>query len=153
MVTLFSFALDTVFTVKNSSSLIDSCLFVSAFPSTSCCGSPVLLVTFSVPCVKGVTCDSQNVTGLPFRLNDLADLSLHGFRMFGSIWFSFIFTFSIISVFIESVLPFQSSLLGFSALLDIGFRMVAFIGLLALFQFIIFFLSNKVVRFVPSIAT
>ena len=103
MVTLFPFAVDTVFTVKNSSSLIDSCLFVSAFPSTSCCGSPALLVTFSVPCVKGVTCNSQNVTGLPFRLNELADLSLPGFRMFGSIWFSFIFTSSIISVFIESV--------------------------------------------------
>ena len=41
----------------------------------------VLLVTFTAPFVNGVTCNSQNVIGLPYRLNGLAGLSLADFRI------------------------------------------------------------------------
>ena len=53
--------------------------------------------------VNGVTCNSQNVIGLPYLFIGFVDLSLVDFRIFCWFWLS---VCSMFSVFIKSVLPF-----------------------------------------------
>ena len=67
---------------------------------------PLLLVVLGAPFVIGVTCNSQNVIGLPYLFIGLEDLSLVDFRKHCSFWFSIS---SMFSVFIESLLPFWST--------------------------------------------
>ena len=102
MVKTFVSILGTVSTVRSSSSS-----FVGFFSSDSTpsgrCVLLLLLAVVCVPFVNGVTCNSQNVIGLPYLFIGLVDHSLVDFRMFCSFWFSF---GSMFSDFIKSVLPF-----------------------------------------------
>ena len=105
MVKKFISTLDTVFTVRSSSSFVGH-LFSSDSASSGRCALFLLLAVVCVPFVNGVTCNSQNMIGLPYLFIWLVDLSLVDFRILCSFWFSY---GSMFSDFIKSVIPFRST--------------------------------------------
>ena len=103
MVKMFVSILGTVSTVQFFSSSFDGFLFSFDFTPSGRCVLPLLLAVVCVPFANVVTCNSQNVIGLPYLVFGLVDLSLVDFRIFCSFWFSY---GSMFSDFIKSVLPF-----------------------------------------------
>ena len=106
MVKMFVSILGTVSTVQSSSSSFAGFLLFCDFTPSGRCFLLLLLAVVCVPFVNGVTCNSQNVIGLPYLFIGLVNLSLVDFRTFCSFWFSFD---SMFSDFIESVLSFWST--------------------------------------------
>ena len=84
---MFISTLDTVFSLRSSFSSIVDLLFFSDSTSSGRCALLLLLAVVCVPFVYGVTCNSQNVIGLPDLFIGLVDLSLVDFRIFCSFWF------------------------------------------------------------------
>ena len=103
MVQMFMTVLYTVCSVYSSSSFLSKFSF---FLSSGRSLVPLLLVILCAPFVNGVTCNSQNVIGLPYLFIGLVDLSLVDFRILCSFWFSIS---SMFSVFIKSLLLFWST--------------------------------------------
>ena len=103
MVKMFVSILSTVSTVQSSSSSFVGFLLSSDFTPSGRCFLLLLLAVVCVPFVNGVTCNSQNVIGLPYQFIELVDLILVDFRIFCSFRFSFD---SMFSDSIKSVLPF-----------------------------------------------
>ena len=102
MVKMFVSILGTVSTVQSSSSFV-SFLLLSDFTTSGSCVLLLLLAVVCAPFVNGVTCNSQDVIGLPHLFIGLVDLNLVDFRVFCSFWISF---GSMFSDFIKSVLLF-----------------------------------------------
>ena len=103
MVKIFIFTLNTVFAACSFSFSFIGIHFSSDSASSGRCALLFLLAVVCVPFVNGVTCNGQNVIGLPYLFIGLVDVSLVDFRIFCSFWFSFD---SMFSDFNKSVLPF-----------------------------------------------
>ena len=132
MIKMFISTLDAVFTVRSSYSSFVGLLFSSDSASSDRCAFLLLLAVVCVPFVNGVTCNSQNVTGLPYLFIGLVDLSLVDFRMFCSFWISF---GSMFSDFIKSVLPFRSTtviMFGLSSVVGLASTVVPGVGVMFL---------------------
>ena len=109
IVELFLFVLITVSFVIALFFFLDGCSLVhkSSFSVPRFLSSS--LATLSKLFVNGVTCNSQYMIGFPYLFIGFVDHSLAEVLVIGSFWFSFVFIFSIISVFIKLVLPFWST--------------------------------------------
>ena len=107
---------------------------------------PLLLVILCAPFVKGVTCNSQNVIGLPYLFIGLVDLSLVDFRILCSFWFSIS---SMFSVFIKSLLPFWSTTVitfGSSSVVGLAFISNPGVGVVFGFLSLISFFSASAIH-------
>ena len=136
MVKMFISTSSTVFAVRSSSFV--GLLFSSDSTSSGRCALLLLLAVVCVPFGNGVTCNGQNVIGLPYLFIGLVDLSLVDFRIFCSFWFS---VSSMFSDFIKSVLPFWSTtviMFGLSSVVGLASIVVA--GVVVLFLSLIMFL-------------
>ena len=109
IVELFLFVLITVSTVSAFFFFLDGCFLVHAISSSVPCFLSLSLAILCKLFVNGVTCNSQYMIGFPYLFTGFVDLSLVEVLVIGSFWFLFIFIFSILSVFIESLLPYRST--------------------------------------------
>ena len=94
----------------------------------------LLLVILCAPFVNGVTCNSQNVIGLPYLFIGFVVLSLVDFRIFCSFRFSIS---SLFSVFNKSLLPFSSTtVIMFGSSSVAGLAFISFPGVGVAFGFL-----------------
>ena len=93
-----------------------------------------LLVILCAPFVNGVTCNSQNVIGLPYLFIGFVDRSLVDFRIFCSIRFSIS---SMFYVSIKPLLPFWSTtVITFGSSSVIGLAFISIPGVVVAFAFL-----------------
>ena len=117
MVQMFNCVSYTDSTVQSSSSFTGSFLSVS-FSSSGRILTLLQAVVFA-PFVDGVTCNSQNMIGLPYLFVGVVDLSLVAFQVCCSF---LLLVSSMFSVFVKSVSPFTTTVItfGLSSLVDLA---------------------------------